>query len=73
MIERLTPAVHPQAKNLLHESQGRELMAIRRTEHQMAAAAHELDQELHTLEKRQHTVIEHLRAAGYLQSHQHTT
>ena len=73
MIERLTPAVHPQAKDLLHDSEGRELMAIRRTEHEMASTAHELEEELHALDQHQHTVIEHLRAAGYLQSHQHTT
>jgi sulfide:quinone oxidoreductase len=72
-VERLTPAVHPQAKDLLHDSQGRELMAIRRTEHQMASTAHELDQELQALEHSQHTVIEHLRAAGYLQNHRHAT
>jgi NADH dehydrogenase FAD-containing subunit len=71
-IERLTPAVHPQSKDLLHDSQGRERMAIRRTEHQMAATAHELGEGLQALDKRQHTVIEQLRAAGYLQHHQHT-
>jgi NADH dehydrogenase FAD-containing subunit len=70
--ERLTPAVHPQTKELLHDSQGRERMAIRRTEHEMATTAHELDQELLALDKRQSTVIEQLRAAGYLQHHQHT-
>jgi len=71
-IERLTPAVHPQSKDLLHDSQGRERMAIRRTEHQMAATAHELGEGLQALDKRQHTVIEQLRAAGYLQHHQRT-
>ena len=73
MSERLTPAVHPQSKDLLHDSQGRERMAIRRTEHQMAATAHELEEELQALDKRQSTVIKQLRAAGYLQSHQNTT
>ena len=48
-------------------------MAIRRIEHQMAATAHELDEELQALDKRQSTVIKQLRAAGYLQSHEHTT
>ncbi len=73
MSERLTLAVHPQSKDLLHDSQGRERMAIRRTEHQMAATAHELEEELQALDKHQNTVIKQLRAAGYLQSHQNIT
>lgn len=73
MSERLTPAVHPQSRDLLHDSQGRELMAIRRTEHEMAATAHELDQELQALDKRQSAVIKQLRAAGFLQQHQRAT
>ncbi len=72
-IEGLTPAVHPQTKDLLHESQGRERMAIRRAEHETAATAHELEEGLQALDKRQSTVIKQLRAAGYLQHHQHTT
>ncbi|HXW59095.1 MAG TPA: hypothetical protein VEJ23_06415 [Solirubrobacteraceae bacterium] len=47
-------------------------MAIGRAEHGMASTAHEPDQELQTLGERQHAVIEHLRAAGFLQQHQHT-
>ncbi len=71
-IEMLTSAVHPQTKDLLHDSQGRERMAIRRAEHQMASTAHELEEELQALDKRQSTVIKQLRAAGYLQHHKHT-
>jgi sulfide:quinone oxidoreductase len=72
LIEMLTPAVHPQSKDLLHDSENREGMAIRRIEHQMAATAHELDEELQALDKRQSTVIKQLRAGGYLQHHEHT-
>jgi sulfide:quinone oxidoreductase len=71
-IERPTPAVHTQTQDLLHDSEGRERMAIRRIEHQMAATAHELDEELQALDKRQSTVIKQLRAGGYLQHHEHT-
>jgi hypothetical protein len=38
----------------------------------MATTAHELEEELQALDKRQSTVIEQLGAAGYLQHHQPT-
>ncbi len=53
LSEMLTPAVHPQSKDLLHDSENRERMAIRRIEHQMAATAHELKDELQALDKSQ--------------------
>ncbi len=70
-IERLKPAVHTSTEDLLHDSEGRERMAIRRVEAQMEATAQALDKELQALDHSQRTVIEHLRAAGYLQSRDH--
>lgn len=70
-FEGLTPAIHTQTRDLLHDSQQRESMAIRRVEHEMAATARTLDRELQELDHGQRAVIEQLRAAGYLQSRNH--
>lgn len=68
-LDGLTPAIRPPERALLRDAENREQMTIHRVEHEMAATAHQLDQQLRELDDRQRVVAEHLRAAGYVQNH----